>query len=109
MEIKFTTLAKDKEGFDIQLNTKMIDSLKKIAIDNTKILMIQFEDAHPYIINDYIDTQFCRHGGTYLLEGKFYWRDELYKMIQPYCKTCSITVTEKEPYVVKQSDAKELN
>lgn len=109
MEIKFTTLAKNKEEFDIKLTTNMIELLKKIAVDNTKILTIQFEDVRSYIINNYIDTQFCRHGGTYLFEGKFYWRDELYKIIQPYCKTCLITVAEKELYAIKQSEAKELN
>ena len=56
MDIKFTVLAKNKEEFDILLATKIIDSLNKITADNIKILTIQFEDAYPYIIDDYIAT-----------------------------------------------------
>lgn len=108
MDIKFTTLAKNKEEFDIQLTTKIMNSLDKIAADNAKILTIQFEDAHPYIINDYIATQFFERDGTYLHEGEFYWKKELWEMIQPYCKTCSVTITEKESYSIKKSDVKEL-
>lgn len=108
MDIKFTTLAKNKEEFDIQLTTKIINSLDKIAADNAKILTIQFEDARPYIIDAYISKQFYGRDGTYFYEGKFYWRRELWEMIQPYCKTCSVTITEKESYSIKKSDVKEL-
>ena len=108
MNIKFTTLAKSKEEFDILLATKIIDSLNKITADDIKILTIQFEDAPPCIIDDYIATQFFGRDGTYLHEGEFYWKKELWEMIQPYCKTCSVTVTEKEPYSIKRSEVKEL-
>ena len=95
MEIRFTILAKDKEGFDVQLNTKMIDILNKIAMDNTKILAIQFKDADEFAINSYLDS-FRRFDGQYTYDGKFwYYRDELRKLIEPYCKTCSISIAEK--------------
>ena len=108
MDIKFTVLAKNKEEFDILLATKIIDSLNKITADNIKILTIQFEDAYPYIIDDYIATHFFERDGTYLHEGEFYWKRELWEMIQPYCKICLVTVAEKESYAHKQSDVKEL-
>lgn len=108
MNIEFITLAKNKDEFDIQLATKIIDSLNKIATDNVKILTIQFEDANAYIINDYIATQFYERDGTYLYEGKFCWKKELWEMVQPYCKICSVTFTEKESCSIKRSDVKEL-
>ena len=108
MDIKFTTLAKNKEEFDIQLTKNIMDSLDKIDTNKVKILTIQFEDALPFIVDAYIATTFYERDGTYLYEGKFYWKKELWEMIQPYCKTCSVTVTEKEPYSIKRSEVKEL-
>lgn len=128
MQIEFTIAAKSKELFNIKLTEQLIKVFNDVNIDNTKILAIQFKNADSFIIDNFISSQFCSCDGVYLHEGKYYWRNELYEIVQPYCKACSISIAEKDldakypesekqrrfgyinfaEYNVEQSEVKEL-
>lgn len=129
MQIEFTITAKNKELFSIKLAEQLMKIFNDINIDSTKILAIQFKDADPFNIDSFISSQFCSCDGVYLHEGKYYWRNELYEIVQSYCKVCSISIAEKDlgarypesekqkrfgyinfaEYKMEQSEVKELN
>lgn len=95
MQIEFTITAKNKELFNLKLTEQLMKVFNDLNIDNTKILAIQFKDADSFIIDNFISGQFCSCDGVYLHEGKYYWRNELYEIVQPYCKVCLISIAEK--------------
>lgn len=96
MNIEFTVTAKNKELFNIKLTERLVKVFNDIDIDNTKILAIQFKDADALIVYNFINSQFYTYDGTYVHEGKYYLKNELYDMVQPYCKVCSVSVAEKD-------------
>ena len=95
MQIEFTITAKNKELFNIKLAKQLMRVFNDIDIDNTKILAIQFKDVDSFTVDNFIDCQFYKHDGIYPHEGKFYYKNELYEMVKPYCKVYSISIAEK--------------
>ena len=66
------------------------------ANNSTDMMLVQFKDANQSDIDRFVDL-FRRTDGQYVFKGDFYYREELERLVSPYCKEMCISVVPKMP------------
>lgn len=97
MELQGLILAKDEQEFAAKLTAFIANAAYKIATTQMpKVMAIQFKEASPQNIDDFIFMNFCRADGQFVFNGEFYTHNELYEKIKPFCKGISISIVTKD-------------
>ena len=92
---KATISAESEEDFSY----KVTDILSKFATDlalnhQCDMLLIQFKEAEQYVIAEYVDN-FRRIDNQYVYHGEFKYREEIEKIVKPFCKELCISIVPK--------------
>lgn len=97
MELQGLILAEDEQEFAVKLTDFIANVAYKIATTQMpKVMAIQFKEANPENIDDFIFRNFCRADGQFVSNGEFYTHNELYEKIKPFCKGISISIVPKD-------------
>lgn len=90
---KAKILAYSKDMF----TSAVASNVKKFTDDfniDTDMMLIQYKNIDRVDLDKFIDC-FRRIDGQYVFEGKFYYREELEKIVNPYCKEMCVSVVPK--------------
>ena len=90
-----TILAYNKDVFA----AAVADNISKFILDfniDTDMMLVQYRDIDRGSLDRFLD-RFRRTDGQYVFEGNFYYRNELEKMVGPYCKEMCISIVPKMP------------
>ena len=60
------------------------------------MMLIQYKDIDRVDLDRFLDC-FRRIDGQYVFKGDFYYREELERLVSPYCKEMCISVVPKMP------------
>lgn len=66
------------------------------ANNSTDMMLVQFKDANQSDIDRFVDL-FRRTDCQYVFKDKFYYKEELERLVSPYCKEMCISVVPKMP------------
>ena len=72
-------------------------NMKKFMLDfnvDTDMMLIQYKNIDRVYLDRFLDS-FRRTDGQYVFEGNFYYREELEKIVGPYCKEMCISIVPK--------------
>lgn len=92
---KAKILAYSKDMF----TSAVASNVKKFTDDfniDTDMMLIQYKNIDRADLDGFLDC-FRRTDGQYVFEGNFYYRNELEKIVSPYCKEMCISVVTKMP------------
>lgn len=96
MEARSIIIAENEKDFTYQLCEITKKVFFDIAINGIgNIVAVQFKDAPPFAIEEYID-RFKRVDGQYTYKGKFVTRNEIYKELEKFSKEVSISIVPKD-------------
>ena len=73
--------------------------MKKFMDDfniDTDMMLIQYKDIDRVDLDGFLDC-FRRTDGQYVFKDDFYYREELERLVSPYCKEMCISVVPKMP------------
>lgn len=90
-EAKILTYNKD------MFTSAVAGNMKKFMDDfniDTDMMLIQYKNIGRADLDRFLDS-FRRIDGQYVFEGNFYYRNELEKIVNPYCKEMCISVVPK--------------
>lgn len=90
---KAKILAYSKDMF----TSAVASNVKKFTDDfniDTDMMLIQYKNIDRADLDGFLDC-FRRIDGQYVFEGKFYYREELEKIVNPYCKEMCVSVVPK--------------
>jgi hypothetical protein len=90
---KAKILAYSKDMFTSAVASNMKKFTDDFSID-TDMMLIQYRNIDRVDLDKFIDC-FRRIDGQYVFEGKFYYREELEKIVNPYCKEMCVSVVPK--------------
>lgn len=90
---KAKILAYSKDMFTSAVASNMKKFMDDFNID-TNMVLIQYKDIDRVDLDGFLDS-FRRIDGQYIFEGDFYYRNELEKIVGPYCKEMCISVVPK--------------
>ena len=71
--------------------------MKKFMDDfntDTDMMLVQYKDIDRVDLDGFLDC-FRRTDGQYVFKGDFYYREELERLVSPYCKEMCISVVPK--------------
>lgn len=90
---KAVILAYNKDMFA----ASVANNISKLIVDfniDTDMMLIQYKNIDRVNLDRFLDS-FRRIDCQYVFEGNFYYRDELEKIVSPYCKEMCISVFPK--------------
>lgn len=90
---KAKILAYSKDMFTSAVASNVKKFMDDFNID-TDMMLIQYKNIDRADLDGFLDC-FRRTDGQYVFEGNFYYRNELEKIISPYCKEMCISVVPK--------------
>lgn len=90
---KAKILAYSKDMFTSAVASNMKKFMDDFNID-TNMVLIQYKDIDRIDLDGFLDS-FRRIDSQYVFEGNFYYRNELEKIVSPYCKEMCISVVPK--------------
>lgn len=90
---KVNILAYNKDMFAIAVANNISKFIVDFNID-IDMMLIQYKNIDRADLDGFLDC-FRRTDGQYVFEGNFYYRNELEKIISPYCKEMCISVVPK--------------
>ena len=90
---KAKILAYSKDMFTSAVASNMKKFMDDFNID-TNMMLIQYKDIDRVDLDSFLDN-FRRIDGQYVFEGDFYYKNELEKILSPYCKEMCISVVPK--------------
>lgn len=90
---KILAYSKDMFTFIVASYTKKF--MDDFNID-TDMMLIQYKNINRVDLDKFLDC-FRRIDGQYVFNGDFYYREELEKIVNPYCKEMCISVVPKMP------------
>lgn len=90
---KAKILAYSKDMFTSAVASNMKKFTDDFSID-TDMMLIQYKSIDRADLDRFLDT-FRRTDGQYVFEGNFYYRNELEKIVNPYCKEMCVSVVPK--------------
>lgn len=92
---KAKILAYNKDMF----TSAAASNIKKFTDDfniDTNMMLVQYKDIDRVDLDKFLDS-FRRIDNQYVFNGYFYYREELEKIVNPYCKEMCISVVPKMP------------
>lgn len=92
---KAIILAYNKDMFTIAAANNISKFMLDFNID-IDMMLIQYKNIDRVDLDKFLDS-FRRTDGQYVFEGNFYYRNELEKIVGPYCKEMCISVVPKMP------------
>ena len=90
---KILAYSKDMFTFIVASYTKKFMDDFNIDAD---MMLIQYKNIDRVDLDKFLDC-FRRIDGQYVFNGDFYYREELEKIVNPYCKEMCISVVPKMP------------
>lgn len=90
---KFKILAYSKDMFAISVANNISKFMLDFNVD-VDMMLIQYKDIDRVDLDRFIDS-FRRIDNQYVFNGDFYYRNELEKIVNPYCKEMCISVVPK--------------
>ena len=90
---KAKILTYSKDMFTSAVASNMKKFMDDFNID-TDMMLIQYKDIDRVDLDGFLDN-FRRIDSQYIFEGDFYYRNELEKILSPYCKEMCISVVPK--------------
>lgn len=90
---KAKILAYSKDMFTSAVASYMKKFMDDFNID-TDMMLVQYKDIDRVDLDRFIDS-FRRIDNQYVFNGDFYYRNELEKIVNPYCKEMCISVVPK--------------
>lgn len=90
---KAKILAYSKDMFTSAVANNVKKFMDDFSID-TDMMLIQYKNIDRADLDGFLDC-FRRTDGQYVFEGNFYYRNELEKIISPYCKEMCISIVPK--------------
>ena len=81
---KAKVLAYSRDMFTSAVASNMKNFMDDFNID-TDMMLIQYKDIDRVDLDRFLDC-FRRIDGQYVFNGDFYYREELEKIVSPYCK-----------------------
>ena len=92
-KVKILAYSKDMFTFTVASNIKNFIDDFNIDAD---MMLIQYKDIDRVDLDRFLDC-FRRTDGQYVFKGDFYYREELERLVSPYCKEMCISVIPKMP------------
>ena len=92
---KAKILAYSKDMFTSAVASNMKKFMDDFNID-ADMMLIQYRNIDRVDLDRFLDC-FRRTDGQYVFEGNFYYREELERLVSPYCKEMCISVVPKMP------------
>lgn len=92
---KAKILAYSKDMFKAAVASYMKKFMDDFNID-IDMMLIQYKNIDRVDLDKFLDC-FRRIDGQYVFNGDFYYREELEKIVNPYCKEMCISVVPKRP------------
>ena len=92
---KAKILAYSKDMFTSAIASNIKNFIDDFNID-TDMMLIQYKNIDRVDLDRFLDC-FRRTDGQYVFNGDFYYREELEKIVNPYCKEMCISVVPKMP------------
>ena len=90
---KAKILAYSKDMFTSAVANNIKKFMDEFNVD-TKMMLVQYKNIDRVDLDGFLDC-FRRTDGRYVFEGNFYHRNELEKIVGPYCKEMCISVVPK--------------
>lgn len=90
---KAKILAYSKDMFTSAVASNIKNFMEDFNID-TDMMLIQYKNIDRVDLDIFLDS-FRRTDGQYVFNGDFYYRNELEKIVGPYCKEMCISVVPK--------------
>ena len=90
---KAKILAYSKDMFASAVASNMKKFMDEFNVD-TDMMLVQYKGIDRVDLDGFLDC-FRRTDGQYVFEGNFYYRNELEKIVNPYCKEMCISVVPK--------------
>lgn len=90
---KAKILAYSKDMF----TSAIVSNIKKFMDDfniDTNMMLVQYKDIDRVDLDKFLNS-FRRIDNQYVFNGDFYYREELEKIVNPYCKEMCISVVPK--------------
>ena len=88
-------LAFSRDMFTSAVASNMKNFMDDFNID-TDMMLVQYKDIDRVDLDRFLDC-FRRTDGQYVFKGDFYYREELERLVSPYCKEMCISVVPKMP------------
>ena len=92
---KAKILAYSKDMFTFTVASNIKNFIDDFNID-ADMMLIQYKDIDRVDLDRFLDC-FRRTDGQYVFKGDFYYREELERLVSPYCKEMCISVVTKMP------------
>lgn len=92
---KVKILAYSRDMFAVSVANNISKFMLDFNVD-VDMMLIQYKDIDKVNLDRFLDT-FRRTDGQYVFKGDFYYREELKRLISPYCKEMCISVVPKMP------------
>ncbi len=92
---KAKILAYSKDMFTFTVASNIKNFIDDFNID-ADMMLIQYKDIDRVDLDRFLDC-FRRTDGQYVFKGDFYYREELERLVSPYCKEMCISVIPKMP------------
>jgi hypothetical protein len=96
---KAKILAYSKDMFKAAVASYMKKFMDDFNID-IDMMLIQYKDIDRVDLDGFLDC-FRRTNGQYVFNGDFYYREELEKIVSPYCKEMCISVVPKSLKIIE--------
>lgn len=90
---KAKILAYNKDMFTSAVASNIKNFMDDFNID-TDMMLIQYKNIDRVDLDRFLDC-FRRIDGQYVFNGDFYYREELERLVNPYCKEMCISVVPK--------------
>lgn len=90
---KAKILAYSKDMFTSAVANNIKKFMGEFNVD-TDMMLVQYKNIDRVDLDGFLDC-FRRTDGRYVFEGNFYYRNELEKIVSPYCKEMCISVVPK--------------
>ena len=92
---KAKILAYSKDMFTSAVASNIKNFIDDFNVD-TDMMLVQYKDIDRVDLDRFLDC-FRRTDGQYVFKGDFYYREELERLVSPYCKEMCISVVLKMP------------
>ena len=92
---KAKILAYSKDMFTSAVANNIKKFMDEFNVD-TDMMLVQYKDIDRVDLDRFLDC-FRRIDGQYVFNGDFYYREELERLVSPYCKEMCISVVPKMP------------
>jgi hypothetical protein len=90
---KAKILAYSKDMFTSAVANNIKKFMDEFNVD-TDMMLVQYRNIDRVDLDGFLDC-FRRTDGRYVFDGNFYYRNELEKIVGPYCKEMCISVVPK--------------